>query len=115
MATERRTVKNSVIRIVSGRPIVCPNLPSASPIPVNYLELYPIGIAFCHSFPIVHKIQNSNLHVFKRSQYHNLCNIYFSGVCEPLNDPKCAGKNDFLQCDSTPSCYMEGGTEFEMG
>lgn len=115
MATERRTVKNSVIRIVSGRPIVCPNLPSASPIPVNYLELYPVGIEFCHNFPIVHKIQNSNLHVFKRSQYHNLFNIYFSGVCEPLNDPKCAGKNDFLQCDSTPSCNMEGGTEFEMG
>lgn len=77
MVTERRTVKNSVIRIVSGRPIVCPNLPSASPIPVNDLELYPVGIAFCHSFPIVYKIQNSNLHVFKRSQYHNLFNIYF--------------------------------------
>lgn len=95
MATERRTVKNSVIRIVSGRPIVCPNLPSASPIPVNDLELYPIGIVFCHSFPIVHKIQNSNLHVFKRSQYHNLLIFIFQVFANHWMIQNVRGKTTF--------------------
>lgn len=35
------------------------------------------------------------------------------GVCEPWNDPKCAGKNDFLQCDFTSSCKMEGDAIFQ--
>ena len=42
--------------------------------------------------------------------HHHQINSFFPGVCEPMDDPKCAGKNDFLQCDSTQSsCEMEGG------
>ncbi|XP_061173636.1 DBH-like monooxygenase protein 2 homolog [Saccostrea echinata] len=34
------------------------------------------------------------------------------GVCEPLGDPKCTGKNAFLQCDDPPkfTCDMEEDT-----
>lgn len=113
MATERRTVKNSGIRIVSGCPIVCPNLPSASPIPVNGLKLYPIQITFFwprHSIIVIQREYRIVTYVclIKLNTI-----IFFSGVCEPWNDPKCAGKNDFLQCDFTSSCNLEGGKEFE--